>query len=397
MAGNGLGTYAFLDEYTAADDAADPRVGAQRRNLLQSWVLENTLLGIPILFHGEALHGAARPGATTFPSAVALDGTWDPELLERMFTEVAREVRASGNALVLAPVLDLSRDPRFGRVEEMYSEDPYLAAQMGVAAVRGLQGAHSEERLDENHVFATAKHFVHGQPENGTKLGPSDFSERTMRQVFSYPFEQVVKQAHIEAVMPSYNETAGGIPSSAWLLENVLRKEWGFTGLTVSDYLAVPQLASLHRVAADDAAAGVLAFESGVDMELPTALGFASLGAAVRSGQVSEKKVDEAVGRVLSAKLRAGLFEHPYVDEARAVAELGGHVAGSPDRRSVAPTTVKTTAIRWSAPRFSSPSAGRCRSSRAPRASRHPGARCSGTRPCPAGSCHRKADRAASR
>src|SRR5208337_2765567 len=134
-AGNGLGTYAFLDEFTGMGAASDPRVGAHHRNLIQAWVAKNTRLGIPILFHGEALHGAVTPGATSFPEAVALGSTWDPDLLKTMFTTVALEVRASGNVLVLAPVLDLSRDPRYGRVEEMYSEDPYLVGQMAVAAV----------------------------------------------------------------------------------------------------------------------------------------------------------------------------------------------------------------------------------------------------------------------
>ena len=140
MAGNGLGTFALLDEFTGNGRPADPRRGAQHRNLLQAWVLKNTRLGIPILFHGEALHGAVSPGATSFPEAVGLGSTWDPELLQKMFTTVALESRAAGNALVLAPVLDLSRDPRYGRVEEMYSEDPYLVAQLGTAAVKGLQG-----------------------------------------------------------------------------------------------------------------------------------------------------------------------------------------------------------------------------------------------------------------
>ena len=319
IAGNGLGTYAFLDEFLGMGTELNPRSGAQHRNLFQSWVLKNTRLGIPVLFHGEALHGAVTPGATSFPAAVALGSTWDPELLEKMFTTVALESRASGNALVLAPVLDLSRDPRYGRVEEMYSEDPYLVAQLGIAAVTGLQGS-DNEHLDANHVFATAKHFVHAQPENGTNTGPADFSERTMRSVFLYPFEQVVKKAHIEAVMPSYNETGGGIPSSAnpWLLKDVLRKEWGFSGLTVSDYTAVELLASQHHVASNNAAAGLLAFKSGMDMELPTTAGFPSLVAAVQAGKLSEKELDESVGRVLTAKFRAGLFEHPYVDENRA-------------------------------------------------------------------------------
>jgi len=324
IAGNGLGTYAFLDEFTGMGDSLSPRSGAQHRNLFQSWVIKNTRLGIPILFHGEALHGSVTPGATAFPEAVGLGSTWDPELLEKMFTTVGLESRAAGNALVLAPVLDLSRDPRFGRVEEMYSEDPYLVAQMGTAAVKGLQGTLTD-RLDENHVFATAKHFVHAQPENGTNTGPADFSERTMRSVFLYPFEQVVKNAHIEAVMPSYNEINGGIPSHAnpWLLKEVLRKEWGFTGLTVSDYLAVDMLASTHHVAASNAAAGLLAFQSGLDVELPAASGFPSLVAAVQAGKLSEKELDASVGRMLTAKFRAGLFEHPLVDEKRAVAEVG--------------------------------------------------------------------------
>jgi beta-glucosidase len=326
IAGNGLGTYAFLDEFLGTGGSHNPRLSAQHRNLLQTWVIKNTRLGIPIMFHGEALHGAVTTGATSFPQAVALGSTWDPELLQKMFSTVALEARASGNALVLAPVLDLSRDPRYGRVEEMYSEDPYLVAQLGTATVKGLQGLqNANDRLEANHVYATLKHFVHGQPENGTNVGPSDFSERTMRSVFLYPFEQVVKNAHVEAVMPSYNENNGGIPSHAntWLLKDVLRKEWGFTGLTVSDYTAVEQLAVLQHVARDNAAAGLLAFKSGTDMELPTPSGYPALVAAVKDGKLTEKELDEAVGRLLTAKFRAGLFEHPYADEDRAAAEVG--------------------------------------------------------------------------
>jgi beta-glucosidase len=326
IAGNGLGTYAFLDEFLGTGGSHNPRLSAQHRNLLQTWVIKNTRLGIPIMFHGEALHGAVTAGATSFPQAVALGSTWDPELLQKMFSTVALEVRALGNTLVLAPVLDLSRDPRYGRVEEMYSEDPYLVAQLGSAAVKGLQGLqNANDRLDGNHVYATLKHFVHGQPENGTNVGPNDFSERTMRSIFLYPFEQVVKNAHVEAVMPSYNENNGGIPSHAntWLLKDVLRKEWGFTGLTVSDYMGVEQLAGLQHVARDNAAAGLLALKSGVDMELPTPSGYPALVAAAKDGKLSEKELDEAVGRVLTAKFRAGLFEHPYADEDRAANEVG--------------------------------------------------------------------------
>lgn len=326
IAVKGLGTYAFLDEFTGTTGSSDTRLGPRRRNLFQRWVVSNSRLGIPIMFHGEALHGAVVPGATSFPQAVALGSTWDPELLETMFTAVARETRAAGNLMVLAPVLDLSRDPRYGRVEEMYSEDPYLVAQLGTAAVKGLQGLNGPtDRLDQNHVYATLKHFVHGQPENGTNVGPNDFSERTMRTVFLYPFEQVVKNAHVEAVMPSYNENNGGIPSHAneWLLRKVLRDEWGFSGITASDYTAVEELSSRHHVAPDATAAGALALKSGVDMELPTPAAFPGLVEAARSGKVPMSELDEAVSRVLSAKFRAGLFEHPYVDEQNAVTEVG--------------------------------------------------------------------------
>lgn len=322
LLGNGLGTFAFLDEFMSMN-AGGPREGAERRNQLQNWVLKNTRLGIPVMFHGEALHGAATKGGTAFPQAVALGSTWDPDLLRMMFATVAKEVRASGNSLVLAPVLDLSRDPRYGRVEEMYSEDPFLVGELGVAAVRGLQG--DGALLDQDHVFATAKHFVHGQPENGTNVGPNDFSERTMRSVFLYPFQQVVEKAHIAAVMPSYNENNGGIPShaSTWLLKQVLRKEWGFSGITVSDYMAVEQLNTLQHVAADKSEAGVLALNSGVDMELPAVSGYAGLAAAVRAGKVSPKDLDDAVSRVLTIKFRAGLFEHPFADPDRAAEVVG--------------------------------------------------------------------------
>jgi beta-glucosidase len=322
MLANGLGTFAFLDEFLGMS-AGGPREGAERRNLLQNWVLKNTRRGIPIMFHGEALHGAAIKGGTAFPQAVGLGSTWDPDLLRDMFTTVAKEVRASGNSLVLAPVLDLSRDPRYGRVEEMYSEDPFLVGRLGEAAVRGLQG--DAALLDQEHVFATAKHFVHGQPENGTNVGPNDFSELTMRRVFLYPFQQAVEKAHIAAVMPSYNENNGGVPSHAnpWLLKQVLRKEWGFTGITVSDYMAVEQLNTLQHVAADKAAAGVLAFNSGVDMELPARSGYMDLAVAVRAGKVSVKDLDEAVARVLTIKFRAGLFEHPLADPDKAAEVVG--------------------------------------------------------------------------
>ena len=323
---NGLGTYAFLDEFLGL--AGNARSGAENRNLIQSWVLKNTRLGIPVMFHGEALHGAVIKGATSFPQAVGLGSTWDPQLMQQIFTTVAKEERALGNVLMLGPIFDLSRDPRFGRVEEMYSEDPYLVREMGSGAVRGLQGrayAGWGQPLEPDRVFATAKHFVHGQPENGTNGGPSDFSEHTLRSIFLDPFQEAVEKAHIAAVMSSYNETQGGIPSNAnpWLLKRVLRDEWGFEGLVLSDYGAIEQLSEVHGVASGKANAGILAFKSGVDMELPEPSGFPALIEAVHTGRVSESDLDQAVRRVLTAKFNAGLFEHPLLDADLADREIG--------------------------------------------------------------------------
>ncbi len=319
--GSGIGTYAFVGDF--AGDSSSAQQTSHRRNLIQHWVIANTRLGIPVLFHGEALHGGVFRGATTFPEVVGLGSTWDPALIQRMFGVVAQESRAIGNALVLAPVLDLSRDPRYGRDEEMYSEDPYLVGAMGVAAIRGLQGP--APAPDAQHVVATAKHFVHGQPENGTNVGPSDFSECTMRSVFLYPFEQAVRVAHVGAVLASYNENSGGIPAHAdpHLLKDTLRGEFGFQGLVVSDYFAVRELETRHHVAADAAAAGLLAFRSGVDMELPEPVGFPSLVAAIANGSLPLSQLDASVARILRVKLQAGLFEHPFTDEAGIAATVG--------------------------------------------------------------------------
>lgn len=315
---DGIGAFTLLSfEPLSAEE------GARRQNAIQAWVLQNTRLGIPVLFQVEALHGAVVDGGTSFPQAIALGSTWDPALIERMFIAVGAEARASGMALALAPVLDLARDPRYGRVEEMYSEDPFLTGTLGVAAIRGLQGG--GDKVGPAHVIATAKHFIHGQPENGTNVGPNDVSERTMRDVFLRPFEMAVKEGRVGAVMPAYNENSGGIPSHAdsWLLRDVLREEWGFAGMVMSDWGAIPELHSRHFVAASNYEAGVLALNSGVDLELPTAAGFTTLVEAVRTGKVKRETIDAAVSHVLAAKFNAGLFEQPYTDASRTSAVVG--------------------------------------------------------------------------
>jgi beta-glucosidase len=309
----------------------DPRQGATFANAVQKWLIENTRLGIPAILHDEILHGHMAKGSTSFPQPIALATTWDPEFISKVFTAGALETRARGSHQVLGPNLDLARDPRWGRTEETYGEDPYLTSRMAVAIVRALQG--TGPGIDDNHVIATAKHFAaHGQPESGTNIAPANFSERILREYFLPSFKAAVMEAGIMSVMPSYNEI-DGVPSHAskWLLQQILRQEWGFDGHVVSDYYAIPQMMDLHRIAADKPAAAKLAIESGVDIELPDPDSYLTLVQLVRDGQVSEATVNQAVARNLRAKFLLGLFEHPFVDVERAV-----RVTNSNEHRALA-------------------------------------------------------------
>jgi beta-glucosidase len=305
---NGLG------ELSRPSEKRGPHEMADFTNTLQRWMKENTRLGIPILFHEECLHGHAAPKGTSFPQAIALASTWDPELVHDVFAAVGAEVRARGAQQCLAPVLDLARDPRWGRTEETYGEDPYLVSRVGVAAIRGFQGA--GPFIDKSHVVATAKHFaVHGQPEGGTNVAPGNYSERVIREYFLKPFEAAVEQGGVQSVMPSYNEI-DGIPSHAnkHLLEDVLRREWGFPGVVVSDYFAVADLNVLHHIVSNNDEAAKLALESGVDVELPFGNAYHSLISQVREGKVFQSDVDRSVTRILRLKFLTGLFDDPSVD-----------------------------------------------------------------------------------
>ncbi len=291
----------------------------------QRWAMENTRLGIPVLFHEESLHGFAAKDATAFPQAIGLASTWDPGLVREINSLIADEVRARGVHMVLSPVVDVARDPRWGRIEETFGEDPYLVGEMGVASVEGLTGIGTDRKLRPGKVMATLKHMTgHGQPESGTNVGPAQISERTLREMFFPPFEQVVKRTAIDAVMASYNEI-DGIPSHAnsWLLEDVLRGEWGYQGAVVSDYYAIEDMARLHHIAPDNARAGEIALLAGVDVDLPEGAGFKDLAASVRAGRVPMAAVDTAVRRFLTMKFNAGLFDNPWPDMAKAKASNG--------------------------------------------------------------------------
>ena len=315
-------TGTFTDESAAAtlnrwwdpDLEFPPKRAATLRNALQRYAREKTRLGIPQLFMGEALHGFMEYGSTSFPQAIGLASTWDPALVKQVFTAAGEEAGASGVGQVFTPVLDLARDPRWGRTEETYGEDPYLVSRMAVAAVTGLQG--DEFFIGRDHVMATMKHFaVHGQPEGGTNTAPGNYSERVIRENFLVPFEAAVKEGRVGSVMASYNEI-DGIPShiNHWLLDKVLRQEWGFPGFVTSDGNGLQMLVETHHVAANKADAARLAIAAGIDYDLSDGSVYRTLLEQVREGIVPQAELDRAVSRILAAKFRLGLFDNPFVD-----------------------------------------------------------------------------------
>jgi beta-glucosidase len=289
-------------------------------NAIQRHLVEQTRLGIPALFHEETAHGLKARDATIFPIPLGLGSTWDPALVQQAFELAGREARMRGATVALSPVLDLARDPRFGRVEEFFGEDPYLVSQMGIASVRGQQGTRP---LAADKVFTTLKHFIHGAPEGGLNTAPADMSERTLRENFLVPFEQVIRKADPAIIMPSYNEIEG-VPSHAnfELLQRTGRERLGFRGAYFSDYGGVTNLVSQHHMAANDDDAAVLALHAGVDAELPEGQSYARLPELVRAGRIPEASLDAAVSRILALKFEAGLFENPYVNKARALRQV---------------------------------------------------------------------------
>ncbi len=290
------------------------RDGAVLRNAVQRYLAEKTRLGIPEMFAGELLHGFMSHGATSFPQALGLASTWDPALVKRVFTAAADEMASAGVEWAFTPVLDLARDPRWGRTEETYGEDPYLGSRIGVAAIEGMQGP--DFIIDRHHVMATAKHFaVHGAPEGGTNTAPGNYAERIIRESYLAAFQAAVVEAQAGSVMASYNEI-NGIPSHVndWLLDKVLRQEWGFRGFVTSDGGGLQMLVETHHVAADFADAARQALAAGIDYDLSDGSVYRTLLDQVKQGKVPEWQIDRAVSRVLTAKFRLGLFENPYVD-----------------------------------------------------------------------------------
>lgn len=323
--GHGLGQ---VGRPSDAGGGKNAREMAQLTNAIQKFFVEESRLGIPVIFHEECLHGHAAVDGTSFPQPIALAATFNPELVESLFSMTAREARLRGAHQALTPVVDVAREPRWGRVEETYGEDPYLVSRLGIAAVRGFQG--NGTFRGKHHVIATLKHFVgHGQPESGMNCAPANVSLRVLRETFLFPFKEVLRHAGAVSIMPSYNEV-DGVPShtNQWLLGEVLRKEWGFQGFLVSDYFAIWELGYRpethgHFVAKDKLDSCVQAVRAGVNIELPDPDCYLHLAELVRKGVLGESELDELVAPMLFWKFQMGLFEDPYVDPQEAERVVG--------------------------------------------------------------------------
>ncbi len=330
--GHGIGQVGRPSD--AGSNPATPASGRNARqmaeltNAIQKFFLENTRLGIPVIFHEECLHGHAAKHGTSFPQPIGLGATFNPELIERLFTMTAEEARVRGTHQALTPVVDVARDPRWGRVEETYGEDPYLVSRLGIAAVRGFQG--DATFRGKKRVIATLKHFAaHGQPESGMNCAPANVSLRVLRETFLFTFKEALHKAGAISVMASYNEI-DGVPSHAnkWLLRDVLRKEWGFKGFVVSDYYAIWELGNRpdthgHFVAKDKAESCRLAVDAGVNIELPEPDCYLHLIELVRKKVLRESQLDELVAPMLLWKFKLGLFDDPYVDPREAERVVG--------------------------------------------------------------------------
>jgi beta-glucosidase len=288
------------------------RGAAETANRIQRYLAERTRLGIPAIMHEECLHGLLARESVCFPQSIGQAATWEPDLVQTMAGRLGRELRAAGAHQALAPILDITRDPRWGRVEETYGEDTYLVAVLASAYVRGLQGSD----LATDGVIATGKHMVgHGLPEGGMNHAPAHIGSRELVDAFLFPFEAAVRDAGLRSMMHAYDDV-DGVPcvASRYLFTEVLRDRWGFEGTVVSDYFGIDEIIGTHGLTQDRPTAAALALEAGVDVELPATVFYRSvLEEAMTSGLVDQAVVDRAVGRVLRAKFELGLFDRVYV------------------------------------------------------------------------------------
>ena len=316
----------------------DAEGAARLANAIQRHLVEETRLGIPAIIHEEICSGLMARQAVVFPQAIGLASTWEPDLAEELADAIRVQMRAVGAHQGLSPVLDVCRDPRWGRTEETFGEDPYLVSRFGVAFTRGLQGT-----AIRSGVVATLKHFVgYGASDGGMNWAPAGIPPRALREVYLHPFEAAVRVGGARSVMNAYNEIDGVLcAADRDLLTGILREEWGFDGIVVSDYFSIRQLADYHRLAVDGESAAALALEAGLDAELPATDCYgAPLLRAIEAGLASEEALDIAVRRVLCTKFDLGLFDDPYVDVAAA-----SRASATPAHRELARTIARKSLV----------------------------------------------------
>jgi beta-glucosidase len=314
LLGNGIGQISRVGGSSTLTPLGVARAG----NSVQHFLKERTRLGIPAIFHEECCSGYMGLGGTIYPQMIGLASTWDPDLVERLAAEIRRQLLAVGARQGLAPGLDVAVDPRWGRTEESFGEDPLLVSQFGMAYIRGLQGDDEAGGL-----MATGKHFIgHSRSSGGLNCAPVHLGPRTLREETLMPFQAAVSEAGIRSMMNAYVELDGEVvAASRPIMTDLLRGELGFQGLVVSDYDAIAMLRTYHRVASDDRQAAVMALRAGIGLELPTRICYGEpLRAALDAGEITMEDIDDAVRRILQSKFALGLFESPFVDEG-AVAE----------------------------------------------------------------------------
>ena len=289
----------------------NPELSAKAGNALQKYVMENTRLGIPMFLAEEAPHGHMAIGATVFPTGIGMAATWSPELVKEVGQVIAKEIRSQGGHISYGPVLDLTRDPRWSRVEETFGEDPVLSGILGASMVDGLGGGNLSQKYA---TIATLKHFLaYAVPEGGQNGNYASVGIRDLHQNFLPPFRKAIDAGAL-SVMTSYN-SIDGIPctSNHYLLTQLLRNEWKFCGFVVSDLYSIEGIHESHFVALTKENAAIQSVTAGVDVDLGGDA-YTNLCHAVQSGQIDKAVIDTAVCRVLRMKFEMGLFEHPYVD-----------------------------------------------------------------------------------
>ncbi len=287
----------------------------QHYRVTQDYFMNHTRLGIPVIRHGEAAHGLMRLEATTFPAPIALSCGWNPELVEKIYNHVGREARSRGILHILSPIIDVTRELRWGRVDETLGEDPFLVSRLGAAMVRGLQGS-PDGVIPSTHVAATLKHFAgYAATEGGRNRSPYKYGPRLLLDTEIYTFRHVIGVAKPASIMPAFNEI-DGLPChvNRWLLTDILRGELGFKGLVVADYQGISRVRAYQKIGADDADAARMALNAGLQLELPNPFGFKFLPQLIADKKIDPALVDQAVRAVLNLKFQLGIFENPSLD-----------------------------------------------------------------------------------